>query len=124
MKRKWRVLEDNDPAGFKSTRGMEAKKASKIDAVTVPKRSPDLNVCDYAIWHEVNRKMRMQERRFTSDKKETRQQYLKRLRRTALSLPPTFVGKSIANMQERCKRLIASKGSRFEEGGKKRKLKV
>ena len=119
-RRRFLILEDNDPSGFKSTKGMNAKDAAKIDTLTFPKHSPDLNVCDYALWHEVNRKMREQERKWVADKKETRQQYLKRLKRTAMNLSPEFVGKSIANMQDRCKRLLDAKGSRFEEGGKKR----
>ena len=120
-RRRFLILEDNDPAGFKSTKGVNAKEVAKIDALTFPKHSPDLNVCDYALWHEVNRKMRLQERKWPGDKKETRKQYLKRLKRTAVTLPADFVGKSVANMKDRCKRLMDAKGSRFEEGGKKRK---
>lgn len=123
-RRRFLILEDNDPAGFKSNKGMNAKESAHIEALTFPKHSPDLNVCDYALWHEVNRKMRIQERKWAADKTETRQQYLKRLKRTAMNLPADFVGKSISNMQDRCKRLIEAKGSRFEEGGKKRTQSV
>ena len=45
----WTVLEDNDPTGFKSTAGKNAKRESKIKVFAIPKRSPDLNVCDYAL---------------------------------------------------------------------------
>ena len=53
-KRSFRVLEDNDPSGFKSSKGVKAKEEVKIAAFDIPKRSPDLNVCDYALWKEVN----------------------------------------------------------------------
>ena len=54
----------------------------------IPKRSPCLNVCDYFLWAEVNRRMREQEKNFSIGKRETRKAFLSRLRRTALSLPP------------------------------------
>ena len=117
-KRSFKMLEDNDPTGFKSTKGEKAKKVAKISVFKIPERSPDLSVMDYAVWKEVTRKMRAQERRFKKSKRETRAQYLGRLRRTAIALPPTFVNKAIGNMKERCQRLYEAKGRHFEEGGK------
>ena len=43
------MLEDNDPTGFKSGLEETAKKAARIKAFVIPKRSPDLSVLDYAI---------------------------------------------------------------------------
>ena len=40
------IIEDNDPTGYKSRRGMEAKKKLKIQTDDLPPRSPDLNVLD------------------------------------------------------------------------------
>ena len=116
--RSWRVLEDNDPTGFKSGKGEAAKSAAGIEVFSIPKRSPQLNVCDYALWAEVNRRMRRQEERWPVQKKETRAAYLVRLRRTALRLPKAFIDKSIGNMKVRCERLLAARGRHFEEGGK------
>ena len=53
----FKVLEDNDPSGFRSGKGLKAKRAEKINVFEIPKRSPCLNVCDYALWDEVNRRM-------------------------------------------------------------------
>ena len=39
----WRILEDNDPAGYKSGRGIAAKASVGISTLDLPKRSPDLN---------------------------------------------------------------------------------
>lgn len=112
----WTILEDNDPAGFKSTLGNQAKKDAKLHAFPIPMRSPQLNVLDYAIWSEVSRRMRQQEKRWPPNKKESRPQYLERLRRTAKRLPARFVRNSIMNMKVRCQRLYAAQGSHFEEG--------
>ena len=114
----FKILKDNDPAGFKSSKGMQAKKEAHIKTMNIPKRSPQLNVCDYALWSEVNRRMRRQERLWAETKTETRAAYLKRLRRTALRLPASFCEKSIKDMHRRCRLLFEAKGKHFEEGGR------
>ena len=116
-KSKFIVLEDNDPSGFKSSKGVAGKIAAKIHTFEIPRRSPDLNVLDYAIWKEINRRMRLQEQKWPRGKREARGQYLTRLRRTALRLPKAFITKSIGDMHRRCKRLLAAKGGFIEEGG-------
>ena len=117
-RRTWRVLEDNDPTGFKSGKGKLAKERARIVAFEIPHRSPDCNICDFALWTEVNKRMRRQEQTWAAGKRETRQEYLARLRKTALRLPPAFIKNSIGDMARRCKRLRAAKGRHFEEGGK------
>jgi hypothetical protein len=56
-KRKFKVLEDNDPTGFKSGKAKAAKKALHIEAVPFPRFSPDLNPLDFCIWAEIERRM-------------------------------------------------------------------
>ena len=119
QKRKWRVLEDNDPAGFKCKTGRAAKVAAKPESFDIPRRSPSLNVCDYALWSEINRRMRAAEAKWPAGKTESRKQYLSRLRRTALALPKSFVDASIGGMRRRCKRLHGAGGGHFEEGCKR-----
>ncbi len=111
------ILEDNDPSGFKSSVARAAKVEEGIKVLEIPKRSPCLNVCDYFLWTEVNRRMRAQEQKFASTKRETRHAYLKRLRRTALSLPAAVVSAAVGDMKRRCARLIAAEGGNIEEGG-------
>jgi hypothetical protein len=48
----YRVIEDNDPSGYKSNLAKEKKKELKINAVQFPRYSPDLNPCDYFLWDE------------------------------------------------------------------------
>ena len=90
-KRSHKVLEDNDPTGYKSTAGKAAKRASNIEVFEIPCRSPDLNPLDYAIWAEANTRMRRQELSWKS-KKDTRCQYLARLKTTAQGLGRAFCG--------------------------------
>ena len=111
------VLEDNDPSGFKSSLGRAAKEESKIRILEIPKRSPCLNVCDYFLWSEVNRRMRQQEQKFPTAKRETRPAYLARMRRTAFALPKDVVSSAVADMKRRCARLAEANGGNIEEGG-------
>lgn len=115
---KFTVLEDNDPSGFKSGLGVAAKADVGIDAFEIPKRSPCLNVLDYHIWAEVNKRMRAQEQKFPAAKRESRTAFLNRLRRTALGLPTEQVASSVGDMKRRCTRLLAAKGGHIEEGGR------
>ena len=116
-KRNWRVLEDNDPAGFKCRKGLAAKASSRIESFDIPRRSPSLNVCDYALWSEVSRRMRATEANWPAGRTESRVAYVARLRRTALRLPASFIEASISNMRTRCHRLHLAGGGNSEEGG-------
>jgi hypothetical protein len=117
-KRKFSVLEDNDPTGFKAKKGHDAKDRAGIKVFTIPKRSPDLNVLDYAVWNQINRQMRKQEEGWPAKKRETRQQYVNRLRKTAFGLTKIFIDDSIGDMQRRVRRLYEKKGWLIEEGGR------
>ena len=116
-KRRFTVLEDNDPAGWKSQAGAAAKRAAGIRVFAIPKRSPDLSVMDYAIWKAVSRRLRRQERTFPANKGETQEKFVERLKKTARRLPSALVTKSIADLRRRCQRLHAARGGHFEEGG-------
>ena len=54
----WRVLEDNDPSGYKSTKSLAGKSETGITSLDLPKQSPDLNPLDFSFWAMVNKKMR------------------------------------------------------------------
>ena len=116
-KSEWRVMEDNNPTGCKSKAAVAAKKAANIRVVEMLPRSPDLNPLDYSAWFEINRKMRLQESRWPTSKKETRKAFLARLRRTAKSLSADYVNKVIGNLKSRLKLLKKATGRHFVEGG-------
>lgn len=119
-KRTFRILEDNDPTGFKSRKGEAAKAESGIHVFAIPPRSPDLSVCDYALWKAVTRQMRKTEAAFPRGRRESRKAFIARLRRAAMSLPRSFIDKSIGDMRRRCQRCFARRGGFFEEGGRAR----
>ena len=81
------------------------------------KKSPDLSAWGYAVWKDVSQMMRKQEQSSLVNKRETRNEYLKRLKKAATTLPKSFVGKAIGDMVERCRRLCKARGGHFEEGG-------
>jgi hypothetical protein len=114
-KKKFLLLEDNDPAGYKSRLGMAAKKEEKIECLSFPKRSPDLNPLDYGFWDCVNRRLRKQESRFQNDRKETHAAYTARLRRTIMNTPNKVLGPLVGSMKRRCAEVKAAKGMDFEE---------
>ena len=116
----WTVLEDNDHTGFHSKAGINAKEGAGLNVLRIPKRSPQINMCDYALWKEVEKRVRAQEKRFAPALREPCFAFLKRLRRTALRLLCSFINSSLKNMRIRCQRLAAAKGGHFEEGGQHR----
>ena len=120
-KRKFVILEDNDPTGNYSNAGVEAKEDGKMEPLIIPPRSPDLNVMDYAIWDEIERRMRLQEKKFPPSKVESRAEFILRLGRVARNLPTKFIEDSIGDLAERCQRLYDAKGGLFEEGGRKKR---
>lgn len=114
--RTWVVCEDNDPSGFRSSRGLLAKQENGISTFRLPPRSPDLQPLDYSIWHQINTKLRAQEKRFRPSYKETRAHFLRRLRGTAKSLDKNYVQNSIKDMARRVRLLFEAGGGLFEEG--------
>ena len=96
--------------------------ATKVRKVLkIPKRSPDLNVMDYFIWAEIEKRMRAQERMMKSGKCETRAEFEKRFDATAKGLPAALINKAIGNMHIRCQRLYEAEGGLFEEGGRSKR---
>ena len=115
-KRRFNLLEDNDPSGDKSRLGEAAKRSARISCVPFPKHSPDLMPLDYGFWQAVNKRLRKQELSFAAGYYETRKHFVARLRRTILSMPPRFLSKLIGGMKRRCALLQAAEGRHFEEG--------
>lgn len=103
-KRKYRILEDNDPTGYKSGKAVAVKKKLHIEAVPFPRYSPDLNPLDFSIWAEINSRMA----KATPKKIETVKAYKARLRRTALRLPKKFVRKAVLAMPKQ--QVLEAKG--------------
>ena len=118
-RKRFNVLEDNDPTGYQSGAAVAVKELQKIDTYPIPKRSPDLNVMDYFVWSEIEKRMRQQERDFPEDYRESREEFAKRLRRTAKSIPAKTINKAIGDLAWRVEKLYQAKGALFEEGGRR-----
>ena len=115
-KRRYHLIEDNDPTGHTSGLGQAAKRKAHIDCIPFPKHSPDLMPLDYGYWKAVNRRLRKQELGFAPGYYETRKHFVARLRRTILSMRPAFLSKLIGGMKRRCALLDAALGFHFEAG--------
>lgn len=72
---------------------------------------------DYYVWAEVERRLRAEERAWDEDYRESRDDLISRLRRTAKAIPMANVQKAIGDLSWRAKALYKAKGGLFEEGG-------
>jgi len=57
VKRRYTIMQDNDPRGYKSRKAVEARRELNIDTMDLPRYSPDLNPLDYGIWEAVQTRM-------------------------------------------------------------------
>ena len=117
---KFTILEDNDPTGNLSQKGIVAKQQGKMVVLQIPKRSPDLNVLDYVVWAKVEKLLRKQEQKM-ANKTESREQFEKRLDKTALSFSEEDIDNWVGSLHQRCQQLFAAKGGLFEEGGRSKR---
>ena len=68
-----------------------------------------------AMRHEINKRLRSQESTFPKSKKESKAEFLRRLRRVALSFSPRLVGRVVRSMKRRCKAIKANGGYLIDE---------
>ena len=105
-RRSYQVVEDGDRKGYQSNKGLKAKAATKIKAITLPPRSPNWMPLDYAVWTAVEKKALSTAPRGT----ESKEQYMKRLARCARSLPRGMIRKAIGGMKMRIQETFDNKG--------------
>ena len=105
-KKKYVVLEDNDPVGYKSNKAIKAKGEMGIAAMSFPRYSPDLNPLDYSVWQEVESRMTKNKPK----KLESVNVFKKRLRRTALGIPESVIRKGLENMKKRIQKCWENDG--------------
>ena len=105
-KRRYVILEDNDPTGFKSRKGIAAKRAAGIETVKFPKYSPDLNPLDYSLWEEVEARLAAQR----APARESAKAFKARLRAAALSIPMPVVQNMIKSIKSRAQSIYDNDG--------------
>ena len=106
VKRRYHMLEDNDPTGYKSGKALAAKAALGIVAVPMPAYSPDMNPLDFSLWVEIEQRMISK----APKRVESVDEYKKRMRLTALRLPRSIVSKAVRAIPKRLRALIDAKG--------------
>lgn len=109
-KRAWIVMEDNDPAGFKSTAAQRAKAEHGIRTLDQPAYSPDLNPLDFSLWSAVQQKVLAE----APSGRESVAAFKARLRRTALRLPASLVKKAVENIQARAVAVLNANGGNIQ----------
>ena len=105
-KRAYTVLEDNDPTGYKSNKAVATKRELHIHAMEFPRYSPDLNPLDFFLWEDIRRRLEAN----APQGKESKDNFKKRLRRTALATPPGRVRAALENMKKRAAAVYEAKG--------------
>ena len=106
QKRIWKIAEDNDPAGFKSTAGKRAKKNMGAVAVSLPPYSPDLMPLEFSLWKAVEKAATAK----IGNKRMTQKKYKDIVHKCALSLPKKTVRKAVSSMYERIAAIYKNKG--------------
>ena len=101
------IVEDGDRKGNMSGKGVKAKVRAKIRALTLPPRTPSLMPLDYAIWHNIAQQVIA-----TAPKKgkETKDAFMKRLRKIAVSLPNGYIKSVIHRMRDNIQALADANG--------------
>ena len=85
----WRIVEDNDPAGYKAKAAQQAKSEVGISVMDWPGYSPDLNPLDFSLWAEVEKRARAK----VGETQVSATEYKRVLRQAALRLPREVVKK-------------------------------
>ena len=93
----WRIVEDNDPVGFKSGKAEAMKKGLGMVAVEWPKYSPDLMPLDFSLWTTIEQRARAA----VGKKRVSVREYKRVLRETALGMSAVEVRSVMASMRKR-----------------------
>ena len=105
-KRSYLICEDNDPTGYKSSKGRMQKKLSGIRTVAWPRYSPDLMPLDFTLWEDIENRMIAS----APSGVESVDAFKARLRRVAMRTPPSRIRAAVAAMRTRATSIWAAKG--------------
>lgn len=106
VKPSYLIAEDNDPTGYKSGKGRQAKMELGIRTVEWPRYSPDLNPLDFSLWTHITNRMKASAPKGS----EALVAFKKRLRRTALSTPTAAVRRMVESMRRRAQLIYEADG--------------
>ena len=103
---RYTIIEDGDRKGNRSNKGIAAKARANIHATTLPPRTPSLMPLDYAIWQRIVKKNMETAPAGT----ESKDDFLRRLRKTSKSLPKKWVRSQICRMKSNVHALKEARG--------------
>jgi hypothetical protein len=109
-KRKFRIVEEGDPKGLQSSKGVKAKKEQKIESQKLSPHIPGFMLLVFCLWHEIVRRTLAK----TTSEIETVASYRKLLNFTAKRLPKMLIKKCLRKMMDNIAKTVASGGSRTE----------
>jgi len=110
IKPSYLLCEDNDPSGYKSGKGLAAKKAVGIRTVTWPRYSPDLMPLDFSLWKNIEKRMDA----CAPKDRESLAKFKLRLRRVALTTPTSTVRKTVLAMKTRAQEIYDASGGHIK----------
>ena len=105
-KRSYLICEDNDPTGYKSSKGRMQKKMSGIRTVAWPRYSPDLMPLDFTLWEDIEKRVIAT----APSGAEPVDAFKVRLRRVAMRTPPSRIRAAVAAMRTRATSIWKAKG--------------
>ena len=100
-------MEDNDPAGYKSSKARKAKKELGYKIVSLPPSSPDLNPLDFFLWNDVERHMA---KCAPKKRKESVDEFKVRLRKVAMSTSRVLLAKTMGSIRKRVAAIYKAEG--------------
>ena len=111
-RRSYRVVEDGDPKGFQSKKGIAAKNEANVESWKLPPRTPEWMPLDFCLWAEIEKRMLENDDIVGT---ETKEEYFARLRRVALTLPRDLVRRCLLRVKGRIEGTAANKGRHIAE---------
>ncbi len=102
------IVEDNDPAGFKSRAGIERKREHKMNVISLPPYTPELQPLDYSLWRAIESKVASKLE--TKKRKLSVKEFKQLLQRTAYSLPTSVVQAAVEAMPRRVLAILQADG--------------
>ena len=104
-------MRDNDP----KSRDIFAERDAGFRVIAQEPDSPDTNCLDYSIWNRVDKTMWLEELEWMEahparEWTETQIQFEARLEMHLLSLPSSYIRKTMASLKRRCRDIVAKDG--------------
>ena len=98
----YKIVEDGDRKGYQSIKAIQAKFEVRVKSMVLPPRTPSMMPLDAVIWTRIDEKMQ----KTAPEGKETREDFMARLKHCAKTLSRRFVARSIARTKENIQAII------------------